>query len=1096
MKKSLTIALGLATALGAQAAAIVPMGPAVKSQARQTREYVAQKPSDGKTKASSLSFDPYYPAPEGVLYLGLGPKAERSGSLFALAPLNRLITYKSGFSTDDGDYTWDYTDQTGKAQEANNKDITLAYTEKKAYDAPYLYCIGYGGRGGYSFARDGVAAGYGSLPSSSAEYYGSNLDVANLAAQFYDPTTLSVNYPDANTNLLKYYQGTGISQLTIKGFAESFGYCGDYALEAVRADMVYADGTAGNTSHFVAEVYPMTAKGVDFDNLIATLPATQVTKHDDYFYNFEFTPDQAPRITGPVMLVFVPTDACTSIVSPAQYALTDLHEADKGTAYMYASYKFGDTDVDKGALLYSGVELEGRYTYWHNHWNVSIKRTYLEDLPRFSTANAYQMGDDNSKFGFVTFATNDLSTKQITKAVGMDSPQVGAAEYMGGKLYAYTVYQDYLYGDGLATDAFVVYDPAKDFEVVTTTGLAGAPRVADMAFDYTTNTMFALVEQNKDDAGRFGLTCLATVNLADGSTAVVGNPGDIRALNGNGRDVEEHLVALAASPDGRLYAMGEYRRLYSLDKRTGLATAVGERKKVAVMNDFQSMAFNKDGELFHALRHPDYEYFMRIDPADGRQFNPETGDEVVVNSDFTNNALRIAGDPQLTGLYFADRDVDAAAPLAVTGLTATLREGVRDKVDLEWTLPAQNWGGAGAGVTAVKVYRFGTAEPLATLGATATSFTDGQAPDGVQTYSVVCMAGESHGFTATASVFAGHDRLQAVTGLTAALEGNDLSLEWQAPTATVNGGYADYDNITYEIHRISGDTRRQLADAHTDTRYAATHTDAGTFTFEVVPVSGGVRGVAAVSNEVVMAANVATIPYSTGFEDDQDGTQWTATNANASYGWSIQKGYSYQQYDGKFAQFKTGGGATIPRDDLFASPEIKFEAGKHVLTYMACGGSIDKHTFNVYLSSTPTGKDRLIQSVQDQMFYNTETGNKNFYQEVKVPFEVEQPGTYHLVLNGIGASTYATLKIDNLSIDKDNTEGVGAIDTAVARIEWDAAARTARCSAATAFEAYDLQGAKVAAAQGGQLTVDAPAGIYLLRAVTPAGTFTLKVAVK
>gem|GEM_PF-1172718 len=1065
------------------------------------REY---NPGAGKAlkaqRASSTDFDPYYKAPDGVLFLGLSPKANLSGAYYALAPEGVPLTFKSSFS--DGDYTWDYTDGSGSG-ELTNEDLVVTYPEVKPYDAPSLYCIGYGGRGSYTMAGDGVAAGYGFLPDASGnEYFGTNVNTAELRGLFYDPYNLSVNFPDANTNIAGYYAGTGVSDIALKGFAEEFSYVSPYRLEAIRADVVYADGTAGATGHLVADVYPFDpSAGVDFEHKIATYKASSVAKHDDYFYGFDFVTDDAPVITTPIMVVVHTLEGCSSIISPAQLGLTTLHADDHGTSYLYASYKMGTEEVADGCLPYSGVEMKGSNgnTFYHNHWNVSIKRTYVtEALEPAPLAHAYQMGDASMKFGFVSFPVNDLTALTLDKSVSSYSAQIGAGEWVDGLYYGYTLNADYDYGDGLETESFVVYDTADNFAQKTKINMSGEPRVVDMAFDYTSNTMYAMVELKKSSSGKIGKTALHVVDMTNGKLTLVGLPGDITAVNGNGKPVEEHLMTLAAGLDGQLYAMGEYRQLYKVDRLTGAATAVGERQRIAVDYDFQTMAFDGKGNLYFAQKHPDYEYFMQIDPADGSLLNPVTGEKVTVNSDFSNNAARFPSDPQITGLYFADRAVDAASPKAVSALSATLREGTPNTVDLAWTLPAEAYDGTATSVTSVKVFRFGTSEAIATLAGDATSYTDEAAPNGDVTYCVVASNGEHAGFPALAGVFAGADKLKAVTSLNAVMEGSTVTLTWEAPTATVNGGYADYDNITYIVSRLSGSAATLLSDDVKTTTFTTELTENGAYTFEVVPVTCGVSGVAAVSNEVKVVS-VAGIPYESGFEDDGDGTLWTISNsATGSNGWSIVKGYAYQQLDGKFAQFKTGGSATIPADDWLISPAIHMASGVYVLSYYANGGSFDKHTYTVNLGTdagdTASFSQELI-AFSDEKVYDEDTAMKNYRRE-ETEFRVAAEGDYHLGFHGIGCATYATLKIDNVSIV---AKGSGIDGNAVSEsgILFDAGGRSASCAGATAMQAVSVQGMEVASSASSVLDLSAvPAGVYIVKATTAAGCHILKVVIR
>lgn len=713
------------------------------------------------------------------------------------------------------------------------------------------------------------------------------------------------------------------------------------------------------------------------------------------------------------------------------------------------------------------------------------------------TAHAYQMGSKDSKWGFVSFPVNDIDALTIDKTTSSSDDQIGAGEYVDGKYYSYTLYYDYIMGDGLEPSNYVIWN-ADDYTEISSTASTTTGRVVDMAFDYAHNTMYALIEENKTGNGAIGLTALNVIDMATGTATRVGLPGDIRAVNGNGQNVEEHLVALASNPtDGKLYAMGEYRQLYTLDRTTGAATAVGSRNRVAITNDFQSMAFAADGNLYQVQMHPDYEYFMQIDPATGALTNPVTGEAVTVNSDFTNNAARFEHDPQLTGLYFEGKTLVTDVPKSVTSLSASTDPQNPNTVTLSWTLPTQNYDGTPATISSIEVYRFGTSTPIAILGAGATSCTDTEAPNGDVTYYVAACSASHAGFPAWTTVFAGADQLNAVTGLTATLDGNIARLSWNAPTSTVNNGYADYDNITYIVKSVKGSDETVAATGVTAEAFDVTLEGNGTYSFIVIPVSCGIEGISATSNAVTLEG-VEQLPYQCGFEDTDGGTLWTIVNnqSSSTYGWSIISGYSYQQLSGKFAQFKTGGSATFPANDWLISPAINCPAGDYKLTFYANGGSYDTHSYKVFMgsdSTDPADFTQEVYSLTDQKVYSHDEATKN-YTLVTVNFTLAETGDYRIGFQGIGASTYATLKIDNVTLECTRQSGISGI-TADAVLSWDAATRTLSCPAAEAIDVYDMGGLLLGHADGCTLRIDA-IGAVIVRVTTGESVSVRKLIVK
>lgn len=625
-----------------------------------------------------------------------------------------------------------------------------------------------------------------------------------------------------------------------------------------------------------------------------------------------------------------------------------------------------------------------------------------------SVAHGYQMGDENNLFGFISFAVSQHATPTLDKR-NYGETHISAGECVDGIYYTFEVYPDVM--GGISAYNYRVRD-AKTFDVITDIDFHDPTRrVVDMTYDYTTNTMFALVEDNVNTS-TISLTSLNIVDLATGHCTPVGSPGDLTAINGNNKEVPEALITLAADKDGHLYAMGEYRQFYSLDKFSGAATMISTQQHgIATSNQFQSMAFDNEGVLYWAQTHPDYGYFLTIDPSTGvPEFmapdpNPDTRWE--------NEASKLGADAEVTGLWF-EKAFAGTAPAAVGNLKAETVAGSPNSVSLTWELPTADLKGNPTSVTAVKVYRLGTSAPIATLAADATSYTDTAAPNGYTTYYVAAMTATEHGRGGLATVYTGADALMPVGSLTATIEGATVTLSWTAPTATYNGGYADFDNITYRVWRINGDKEEIIAQNVAETTYTDVLAAPATVYYSVEPFSCGVKGYAADSNPVTFKA-LSSIPYFTGFEDDGDGQLWKVINnhTNTSLGWSVLSGFAYQRYDGKFAQLKSGG-SSDPCNDYLISPEIEFAPGTYEISYMVNGSvASDTHSWEIYLADGDTADAAKVTDIES---HDNEKVGSAWIESTPVSFTVTAGGKYHIVLHGTTTATYCTLKIDNLSV--------------------------------------------------------------------------------
>lgn len=626
-----------------------------------------------------------------------------------------------------------------------------------------------------------------------------------------------------------------------------------------------------------------------------------------------------------------------------------------------------------------------------------------------SVAHGYQMGDEKNVFGYISFPVSQFATPTVDKR-NYGETHVSAGECVDGIYYTFEVYPDVM-GGVSAIDYRILN--AKTFEILKHVEFYNdTRRVVDMTYDYTTNTMYALVE-DKIVTSSIGKTSLNIVDLNTGKCTVVGSAGDLKAIDGNGKEVEESLITLAADAEGNLYAMGEYRQFYKLDKFTGKATQIGSQHSIATTNQFQSMAFDTEGVLYWAQSHPDYGYFLTIDPKTGvpsymaEDPNPETK--------WKNEASILGANAEVTGLYF-EKEFSGKGPAAPTGLTLKVADNNPNIVNISWTAPAVDLKGNKVEVSAVNVYRLGNPAPIATLAADATSYTDQTAPGGNQSYMVAAVAGNEHGRGAVETIFVGADELMPVTDLKAELENATVTVTWKAPTSTFNGGYADYDNITYRIWRIKGTDEVVIADNVAETVYVDELTEAGTYYYSVQAITCGVIGYAEDSNSVTYV-KTASIPYFTGFESDEDGSLWTFVNnhSNTSYGWSVTAGYAYQRYDRNFAQLKSAG-SSEPCNDYMFSPAIEFAPGTYSLEYMLNGSlSSDTHSWSVYIADAPSVDANIIADIES---HDNEKVGSSWIKSNGSTFTVEKAGTYHLVFHGTTTATYCTLKIDNVSITK------------------------------------------------------------------------------
>lgn len=632
------------------------------------------------------------------------------------------------------------------------------------------------------------------------------------------------------------------------------------------------------------------------------------------------------------------------------------------------------------------------------------------------TAYGYLFGSKNDNHGFVTFDIDKPQNLTFAGSKNYGYVHPTAGEYVDGKIYTFRGEL----GDisEIAPHSWAIYD-GETFKQLSY-NYTSQNRVVDMTYDYTTNTMYAIAE-NRYNTGTVTLTTLCIVDMATGQLTTVGKTPEIYAIDGNGYNTEDGLITLACDGNGQLYAMSVYRTLYKVDKFTGEVTAAAPQHNLGTGEYFQSMAFAADGKLWWAQQHPSYGHFCEIDLATGIP-----GGFVDFRTDY-DKLNKLGDDAQVTCLFFKDKEVRKSSPLAVTGFSAAGNDADIYAVDLKWTLPEKDYIGNAANVTGVKIYRLGKSEPVADLAAGVTSFTDTNVPDGTQTYEIIPYNADGNGFPAFAQVFAGMDQLNAVQNVAINLDDKTVTLTWDKPAATVNGGYADFNAITYNITRMKGDIATTVATAQPSTSFTETLDDTGSFYYVIEPICGGIVGKPAKS-ESVLISSIATIPYATGFEDDQDGSQWKIINRwGGNTGWSLIGNDSYA-IDGKLAKAYTGGKANYG-DDWFISPAIEFAAGDYVLEFDANGSDFDKQTLDILLGDDPDDTasfTQLIHAYNDEKVYGQKDVNKGWVHQ-SFDFTVAAPGIHHVAFYNKNKAIYAYFKLDNLKINS-KSAGIAAVE--------------------------------------------------------------------
>lgn len=380
-------------------------------------------------------------------------------------------------------------------------------------------------------------------------------------------------------------------------------------------------------------------------------------------------------------------------------------------------------------------------------------------------------------------------------------------------------------------------------------------KVYGMTFDYSTNTMYAIISRKSSSHTE---RVLATISLTDGKAT------DIATL-------KVKCATFAASYDGHLYGITNDGSLVEINKSDGTLSVIIEDLgyKPSISYNNQSMEFDHtDGSLYWAANTTQEE---------GLLIKINVASKQVINL----GAIGV-GEIQITGLYipFVRNKLDSPSPASELKLTANSNGG--NEADLSWKNPTLNLNEDPlSGITKVEVYRNDALVKTfssAIVGGQM-SFHDTNIPNGFNTYKIVAWSPVGDGAPASITGFVGHDIPDAVTNLSLSkVNSTAIRLTWETPQRGIAGGWIDKANITYNITRYPDNVL--VKSNHTGNEFTETgFANLKTYYYKVEPVTPDGKGKIAESNHIVMG-EVIMLPYQTNFLYPDESNMWTTIDAD------------------------------------------------------------------------------------------------------------------------------------------------------------------------------------------------------------------------
>lgn len=376
--------------------------------------------------------------------------------------------------------------------------------------------------------------------------------------------------------------------------------------------------------------------------------------------------------------------------------------------------------------------------------------------------------------------------------------------------------------------------------------------------------------------------------------------------------------------------------------------------------------------------------------------NLETGECTFV-SDMPN-------DEHLQGAFI--KYAPAAAPAAATGISCA--EG-----KLAFTAPTTTYttGETLSGDLTAHIVVDGTAQNLTVAAGAATELAlelaDGN-HEAIITFENAAGVGPERIWEA----YLGADQPTGVENLTAAIEGTTVTLTWDAPTASLNGGAFDDAAVRYNVVRYPDEVVVATAVAETTLtdELPAKHNH---YTWEVTSYVGEptASNVTVASNEIV-AGSIWIPDYVEQFNTKEDFDLFTIIDNNADgIGWTYSANQSaYLLGNGAYdPDFNPNGGKGM--DDYLVTPSIQLQKNvQYRFTFDANEVGLTHEYMNVLL-----GQGTTVDALKTTLAkYDFDWRNDNSGQIID--FDVEEDGLYNIAFHDCAPEFSSNYSIDNVGI--------------------------------------------------------------------------------
>lgn len=346
---------------------------------------------------------------------------------------------------------------------------------------------------------------------------------------------------------------------------------------------------------------------------------------------------------------------------------------------------------------------------------------------------------------------------------------------------------------------------------------------------------------------------------------------------------------------------------------------------------------------------------------------------------------------------------------------------------------------------------------------------------GFHSFSIVALSGEKRSkAVATDKAWIGPDTPVAVTNLTVTDTPDGRVVSFDAPTTSVNGGYVDFEALTYTVSR-----NEDVLDDHlTATTFTDSDKDLSLAKYTYSVTAAYLDNVSEpVTSAPMVLGDALKLPYQPSFdkENKEHFDLWLSTDneGKQNTGW---------KYDTSKQGFQSSN-----KDQWAFTPPILMEQGSVELAFKAsCYNGRNTEEMDVYLTQSTNPSDRPatdpaaneVSAMADAPFFklvhSSSVEDVNWPSEEKVAVSVPQYGIYRFAFHNKTGNMYLTLHQANVT--QTGTTGIENVSTgtsALIRVEGSTIVANG------AVSVYNLAGECVASVEGQLSTASLLPGLYI-----------------